>query len=522
MARFGEQINGVLSGFDRLVLSGSLRGLQFVQGMGRYLSRCGVLLKDFGEHVERVSQAVKQAALAEAERLGRPVLYLPSAATRKEETVQEILKRDGVQDGLVCVLTCVEPCMTYDIHRDRQAKRLELVRRLRKCLHVYHYRIDPEVGLCGLRLQTWFPFGLKVYLNGREWLARQMERSGLAYQRADNCFPWVEDWAKAQGLLGEQLRTDWPELLGRLASQIHPRQEELLGREQAQYYWTAHQSEWATDVVFRDGALLQRLYPRLVRQAMVGTGATDVLRFLGRPLPAGGGVPPRLLQEVTSDVKGRPEGLRIKHRAGANSLKAYDKAYTAAGAVLRAETTMNDPCDFKVYRTKQGQEEGEMQWLALRKGVADMHRRAEVCQKANERYLEALAVVEEGATLEELVEQVGRRVRWKKRALRGLAPLSPADRTLLEAVGRGEFALGGVRNCDLQGLLWPGAAGSPEERRRRSARVSRQLMLLRAHGLIHKLPRMHRYQITDLGRRVISAVLAAGKAPVSKLISIAA
>ncbi len=522
MNRFADQINGVLSGFDRLVFRGSLRGLEFVEGMGRYLSRCGVLLKDFGDHVERVSQCVKQAACAEALRLGRPVLYLDSPKANKEAVAQAILQRDGVKAGPVCVLTCVEPCFTYDIHKNGQAKRLELVRRWRKCLHVYQYGIDPVAGLCHVRLQTWFPLGIQICLNGREWLARQMERAGLAYQRADNCLPWVEDWAAAQELLDEQLRTDWPALLGRLARQINPRHDELFRRFQTQYYWSAHQSEWATDVVFKDGQVLRRLYPRLLRQAMVGTGATDVLRFLGRRLGPGASVPSQLEAEVTSDLKGRQEGLRIKHRAGANSVKAYDKAYTTAGAVLRTETTLNDPSAFKVYRTKEGQEEGPAHWRGLRKGVADMHRRAEVSQKSNERYLEALAVVEEGATVEELVEPLARRAPWKGRKVRALAPLGPEDRRLLEAVGHGEFTVNGVRNRDLQGLLWTQAAASAEERRRRSARVSRQLILLRAHGLLRKVPREHRYQITEMGRRVISAVLAAAKAPVNQLLSMAA
>ncbi len=522
MNRFADQINGVLSGFDRLVFRGSLRGLEFVEGMGKYLSMCGVLLKDFDQHVEQVSRRVKEAATAEGRRLRRPVLYLDAPGVSKEDVARRILKRDGVKKGLVCVLTCVEPCLSYDINRDRETKHLELVRRRRKCLHVYHYRVDPEVGFCGVRLQTWFPFGIQVCLNGREWLARRMNRQRLGYLRADNCFPWIKDFEKAQGLLDEQLQTDWSALLARLAQQINPLRTELLRGYGAQYYWSAHQSEWATDVVFKDGAALRRLYPRLVRQAMIGTGATDVLRFLGRRLMPQGGVPGALKADVTSDVKGRPEGLRVKHRVGGNSVKAYDKAYTARGAVLRAETTLNDPSDFKVYRTTEGRPGGPLGWHGLRKGVADMHRRAEVSQRANERYLDALAVVEDGATLEELLARVSRRVSWKSRRLRALRPLEPADRALLEAVGRGEFTVAGVRNRDLRGLLWQTAASGKQEERRRSARVSRQLMLLRAHGLIRKVPREHRYQVTEFGRRVISAIAAASHAPVSQLLSMAA
>lgn len=522
MTCFADQINGVLSGFDRLVFRGSLRGLEIVEGMGKYLSMGGVLLKDFGEHVEQVSRRVKEAAGAEARRLGRPVLYLDNPGVSKEAMAQEIAQRDRIDAGLVCVLTGVEPCLTYDIQRDRQSKRLELVRRRRKCLHLYQYRVDPQVGFCGVRLQSWFPFGIQVCLNGREWLARQMDRAGLAYQRVDNCFPWLEDFVRAQALMEEQLQTDWSALLERLAGQIHPLREELLGGYGARYYWSAHQSEWATDVVFKDGAALERLYPRLLRQAMVGTGAVDVLRFLGRRPTLQGRVHAGYQAEVTSDLKGRPEGLRVKHRAGGNSVKAYDKAYTAAGAVLRAETTMNAPREFRVYRAKEGGDGEARDWRPLRKGIADLHRRAEISQAVNERYLEALAAVEDGATLEELLARVQRGPRWKSRRLRALRPLEPADAALLAAVGRGEFTIGGVRNRDLQCLLFATPPTDPSEARRRSARVSRQLMLLRAHGLIRKVCGRHRYQVTAPGRQLISAVLAAGKAPVSQLLAMAA
>jgi hypothetical protein len=441
----------------------------------------------------------------------------------KEETARRIMERDRIDQGLVCVLTCVEPCLTYDIHRDRESKRLVLARSRRKCLHVYQYRVDPEVGFCGVRLQTWFPFGLQVCLNGREWLSRRMDSRRLAYLRADNCFPWIKNFERAQTLMDEQLQTDWTALLERLAGQINPRRAELLRGYGAQYYWSAHQSEWATDVVFKDGAVLRRLYPRLLRQAMVGTGASDVLRFLGRPLTLQGRIHGALKKtEVTSDLKGRPEGLRIKHRAGGNSVKAYDKAYTPAGAVLRAETTMNAPREFKVYRAKEGSERGALDWRPLRKGVADMHRRAEVSQRVNERYLEALAVVEDGTTLEELLARVQRGARWKTRRVRALRPLQDPDAALLAAVGRGEFTLHGVRNRDLQSLLFAAPAADPIEARRRSARVSRQLMLLRAHGLIRKVPCRHRYQVTAWGRELISAVLAANKAPLNQLLAMAA
>jgi len=90
---------------------------------------------------------------------------------------------------LICVLTCVEPCKTYEIHRNREEKLLQLRLRLRKCKFLYHYWIDPQFGFMSARIQTWFPFSIQVCMNGREWLAHRMDEAGMDYQRYDNSFP---------------------------------------------------------------------------------------------------------------------------------------------------------------------------------------------------------------------------------------------------------------------------------------------------------------------------------------------
>src|SRR5207244_11152129 len=107
-------------------------------------------------------------------------------------------------------------------------------------------------------------------------------------------------------------------------------------------------------------------------------------------------------REVTSDFKDRTEGVRIKHRVKDNSIKAYDKG----GSVLRVETTMNDPRDFKVLRKKHGESKGKASWRPRRRGVADVHRRAQVSEAANERYLEALAATDTSTPLGELIEAI--------------------------------------------------------------------------------------------------------------------
>jgi hypothetical protein len=237
---------------------------------------------------------------------------------------------------------------------------------------------------------------------------------------------------------------------------------------------------------------------------------------MGR-LTKAGTIHARFNEEVTTDLQRREEGTRIKHRLGVNSLKMYDKAYEEAGALLRIEATYNNVRNLRVFRALEGDPQGPKAWRQLRKGVADMSRRAEVSHKATERYAEALATMTDTTPLAELTAPLCQRVCWKGRQARALNPLAAADATLLEAVSRGEFLLDGIRNRDLRRLLYASAAATAAEERRRSAAVTRQVRLLRAHGLIQKVPKSHRYQVTPAGRSAIAAVLAARQADTAKL-----
>lgn len=522
IAKHQDQIVGVLSGFDRLVFRGTLRPLAYPEGMRRYLSATQVLLKDFGPHVEQVSRRLKDASLAEARALGRPVTYLPSSETDKEAIARRIVAEDGIARGLVCVLTCVEPCWSFEIRRDRETKRLALEARYRKCLFFYHYWLHPVFGFMNARIQTWFPFAIQVCLNGREWLARQLEAAGLQHVRQDNCFPWIEDWAKAQRLIDRQLKANWPKLLEGVARQLNPLHAEMFRAYPVRYYWSTYQSEWGTDIVFREAAALRRLYPRLLHHAVTTFGSTDVMRFLGRRLPLSGDIPTRFAGEVVSDLRQREEGVRIKHHVNGNSVKLYDKAYTPVGNVLRAEATLNTVADFRVYRPKEGDPDGECAWRVMRRGISDLHRRAEVSRKATERYLDALASVDDDTTLEALLHRLGQPRQWRGRRVRALRPLAADDSALLAAVSRSEFTLNGFRNRDLQRIFFPQSAKTLQETRQRSAWVSRQLRLLRAHGLIRKVTGTYRYHLTVSGRRVITAVLTALRSTVRQLTPMAA
>jgi hypothetical protein len=506
------QVKGTLSGFDRVRFRGTLRWIANLRGMEAWLSHANVRLMDFKDYAMGLTRQIKLATEEVAAAAGVRPLYLRSSSLRKEDLARDMAQRDARREGLVCVLTAVEPCMTFTVGPNRAMKRLELRAHQAKCLHQYFYLVDPELGWLNVRLQTWFPFTVHVVLNGREWLAQQLRCRGIGYQRRDNCFVDLADVATAQRLLDRQCRRQWPRLLDRLVRQVHPAHRKLFAPDRLHYYWSADETEWATDVMFRSAADLARLYPRLVRHAITTFHSGEVLRFLGkRPC-----VQQFRRAEILSHLGSRPEGLRVKHAVDRNSVKMYDKQQS----VLRVETTINNTRQMKVYRASENDPAGPPSWQRLRKGVADLHRRAEISQAVNERYLDALSAVEPSATLAEMIDPACRPIRWKDRPVRALNPFGAEDARLLAAVSRGEFLVQGFRNRDLREILCPTPNGLAQQRSH-MARVTRLIRLLRAHGLVHKVSKTHRYVLSPQGQVTITALLAARDATTKQLLQTA-
>ena len=501
VARHAGLVTSILVGFDRVVFRGCLQSLLRAGGMFLFLEAAKVRLLDFKKYVVDTSERIKTAALVEAVEGGRPVRYLASSRTSKEELARQLLAEHPLEKpGLICALKTVEPCMTFEYHRSPDPKERGLRLRPSKCLHIYKYYQHPIFGFMHARLETWFPFNVQICLNGREWLAQQLTRRRSRFERADNCFTMLGNPALAQRLMDEQLRTDWPAALTAIARALNPLHDEVFAPSPMDYYWSVYQSEWATDVLFESPAALATLYPPMVRFGIENLKSPDVMRFLGRKLHG------NFKGEATTSYKSRVEGVRVKHWVNGNSVKMYDKA----GRILRVETTMGNTADFKVLRPRHDEPDGKLEWKPLRKGVADIHRRAEVSQRSNERYLDALSVIEDTTPCAHIFDSVARPVVCNGRRHRAMRIGNAEDIALLEAVARGEFVTAGFRNRDLLQHLYPGSTkAEKKERRRISAKVSRQLQLLRAHGIIKKINRTYRYQLTKRGRHLTAALQAA-------------
>jgi hypothetical protein len=507
VTRHEDRIAGILAGFDRLLFRGTLRSISHTKGAEIWLSSRHVLLKDFAPYAQGLSARLKAHATQLATEAGRPLEYLPSSRITKEDRARAIQQRDGIRAGLICILSAVEPCRAVTVRADRTTRRLHTVVEERKCAHLYFYFADPDFGLMHVRLQTWFPFTLQVCLNGREWLVQQLTRAGIPFERADNCITHVADVARAQRLLDQLSTRRWAALLRRLAERVNPLLARHLGLSLRTYYWSLQESEFATDVLFRTPADLAAIYPALARHAIEVFDAQDVLRFLGRRM---GG---RSAGEVTSSYFRRLEGLRVKHQVEENSIKMYDKA----GSVLRVEVTLNQPRRFLVYRERIRRGTRQRCWGKMRKGIADIPRRVELSRAANARYLDALSIVPDPSPIHQLFDPLSRGRIVDGRPYRALRPIAPDESARFAALLDGRTLLDGCRARDLRPRLAPDEPPDPAGRRRLTGRISRLLRLYRAHGLIAKIGRTHRYRVTSKGHRIMSAAIRCRVASVTQL-----
>jgi len=382
VAKFTKLIVAVLSCFDRVIFKGylpltngpALEG--FVDHVLR-IRRC-----DFMAFAEEQSESLVEHAKQMARDAGAEYVYL-QGSHRKDKLVDQILRQRPISEGLICVLCCMECCPSFRLASGKDRPRLVNARRQQRVL--YFYLLDPELGLIHIRLTTWFPFTVQVYVNGHSWLAQQMIEKRLGFTQRDNAFTALDDPQAAQRLADSFVDQDWRKILHRLVRPVNPLMRQAWFRGLS-YYWVVDQAEFSTDLIFTGRESLAGLYPRLLDHAVVNFSAKDILTFLGRRFH------PRFDGEVlTHCQKGRWPGARIKHRMKNNWLKMYDKF----GLVLRIETVINDPREFRVRRSRVRAGRREMVWCPMNKGVINLYRYRELSLAANERYLEALSVVDD-------------------------------------------------------------------------------------------------------------------------------
>lgn len=491
LEQYSGKINGVFSFFDRMILTGYIRS--FFNSMPYFLSEENILLKDYGGYAQEMTSDIKQHVSHYTQSLSRPMVYLNSSKTSKEETALKCLKDSPVEDGLICTLSTVELCNAFSVIPNNQTHKLEIKCIKRKCLHYYFYYLDRVYGFMFVKLQTWFPFTLTVYINGRELMKKAFDQEGISYSMYDNSFSSISDIEKAQEIadsFDSQKLSRHLDYFASLVNPLLPKIQKIFGNG---YYWCAGQIEYATDIMFKSREALEDLYPSMVGHSFHGMDCTDVFRFLGRKLA------PNFHGEAVSDYKQRPAGCRVKFRLGPNSIKSYDKANC-----LRIETTINEPSIFKVYGEVHHRDgTTSKQWKPMGKSISNLYRYAEVAKASNSRYINSLENVIPVKSVQKEIQQVCTRKTEHGKVYSGFNVWEKETLEMFRIISGGKYLLSGFTNKAVCQEIYPKTFYDKRSR----GRMTRLLKKLRVHGLIRKVPHSHRYNVSDKGRRIMNSLL---------------
>ena len=453
--------------------------------MAGYLSYHKIRIFDFTKWAEPLRETLRHHAKQLAEQAGLEIEFIRSYKSfRKEARIKSILEQRGDHPGLVHIFSAMESCTAYRPWHDKKSRKTFLKTMQGKCLHYYFYFIDEDFGLCYLRLPTWAPFRLQIYFNGHSWLARHLDRSGIAYKMLDNAFLSIEDPEKAQTLSDSLEAAQLHRRLDRWAAAYCP----IASRFRNDYHWSFMQVEYATDVVFRQQSEFQPLYENIVRSAAVDVKADQVAAFLGRKLVG------QYRDEIGNNFNTRIQGTRIRHTMGANSIKLYDKF----GLIARVECTSNNVSSFK-HRRKVEQRNGEtvVRNAPLRKTIYSLKALRKLMNAANQRYLAHMASIEHPGSGQKACNKLSSPAKVKARSYRGFNLFLQQDFNVFVTLMRGEWAITGFRARDLREHL---SQLTP-------SRASYLIKRLRTHGIIKKVGRCYKYYLTTFGRDVIATVL---------------
>lgn len=481
LQRYSEQILGVLSCYDRVVIQGTLPLFCYPEGMASYLSSHHIRIFDYARFAEPFRDVIRDNAVRIAHENGLEIEFIRKLKSfRKEDRIKAILDKRGLHPGLVHIFSAMEPCESYSPWHDKKTGKTFLRRDSGKCLHYYFYFIDPVWGLCYVRVPTWCPFRLQFYFNGHNHLAAKLRDLGIKYTLIDNAFVDITDFAAAQKLADEMSIKDLHSALDRFARKYCP----VITTLEATYHWSIMQIEYATDIVFKRKEDLQAIYGTLTRTAILAVKPDHVATFLGRKMTGA------YQGELGNDLSTRIEGTRIKHHMGKSSIKMYDKL----GRILRIETTTNDVGFFKHHRMVE-QRDGQIRFKIanVRKTIYSMQPDLrQLLAAANQRYLDFISGIDDPTAGIKSLDKVSKSVEEDGHTYKGFNFFAAEDQRLLAAIIRGEFCINGMRNADVR-IHFPDKTPS---------QITRCLKRLRTHGLVKKVGRTYKYYVTELGRHV--------------------
>lgn len=494
-----EKINGILETFDRMIINGYLLNLCNYRQFLYYLIQNNIKLVDFDKFAQKETETLCDYIDNYIKENNIETIYLNSGKIDKNEIVMNELEKNSSKTGLITALSTVEICNTMTVKPNHETQKLEITSKSTKCKHYYFYYNDNEFGLMYLKIQTWFPYNVQIYINGREYLSKLLDKNNIKYEMYNNSFSYIEDFTRAQELADNILNQKISDSFDGLVKQINvhlPKIEKIFSHS---YYWCIDQCEFATDINFKNRENLSLFYKTLVETAYFTFSSEDIYSFFGRNVSR---IHNFSKGEIVSDLRNRYQGYRIKFKINNNQIKMYDK-----GNNLRIEVTINNPKEFKVLKEKEKiiehkTIETEKVWTPMGKSISNLYRYVEISKSIIKRYIEALPNINiEEVPISE-INKISSSIKVNDRKYTGFNILEKDTLNLFSIISSGEYLMNGFSNKLIRKKYF-----NKEITKKDINKLTRLLSKLKAHGLIKKVARKNKYYLTTNGRKVINSIL---------------
>jgi len=478
--KYQNKISGVLSCFDRIIITGTIPQLCYSQGMTSYLYKHNIRIFDYPKFAEPLRNEIRSNAEQIAKENNIEIEFVKKSHIRKEDLIKKVLDKRGYHSGIVHIISAMESCGSYRPWHDKITGKTFLKGSQGKCLHYYFYFIDPYLGYGYIRVPTWSPFRLQIYINGHNILANELDKNGIEYTMLDNSFDYISDFKKGQEICDNIDVKKIHKRLDILSKRYCP----VISHFDQVYHWSIMQAEYATDIVFKNQTDLQAIYSELIATAIHTVKPDNIATFLGHKVDS------RYQGEMGNNYHIRIEGSRIKHTMGKSSIKMYDKF----SKILRIETTTNDVSFFKHYREVEHRDgTTAMKDAPLKKNIYSLTLLSLLFKASNRRYLEFISAFDNKEVGRKRLDKVTKSKKQNNRNYKGFNLFSNEDLTLLLTVLRGEYNIFGFRNKDIRMKIPDFNTG----------KISRLLKRLKVFGLIKKAGKTYKYYLTKLGKELI-------------------
>ncbi len=494
-----EKINGILETFDRMIVNGYLLNLCNYRQFLYYLIQNNIKLVDFNKFALEQTESLCNHIDNYIKINGVDVQHFPASNFDKNEFARNYLKNNPNKTGLVSGFSVVEVCNTMTVKPNHLSHKLEVTSRSTKCKHYYLYYNDLEFGWMFLKIQTWFPYNVQIYINGREYLSKILDKNNIKYEMYNNSFSYIEDFEKAQKLADNILNFKISDSFDGLIKQVNnllPNIEKIFSHS---YYWCIDQCEFATDINFKSRNDLSLFYKTLVETSFFTFSSEDIYSFFGRNISR---IHKFTKGEIVSDLRNRYQGYRIKFKINNNQVKMYDK-----GNNLRIEVTINNPRDFKILKDKEvivnhKKIETIKQWVPMGKSIANLYRYVEISKSITKRYIDALPETDLDTLPLKEINNISSKKEVNGRNYSAFNILNEETLKVFKTISNGKYLINGFTNKMIRKGIY-----SDSETKQNINRTTRLLSKLKAHGIIKKVAKKNKYYLTTNGRKIINSVL---------------